>query len=45
MKILFSQVWPKDKRVTVDVLWSKQVGIAFWSAASAQGATDPIGGN
>ena len=30
MKILFSHVWPKDKRITVDVLCWNQVGIAFW---------------
>ena len=29
VKILFSQVWPKDKRITVDVLCQNQVGIAF----------------
>ena len=32
MEILFSQVWPKDKRITVDVLCQNQVGIAFWRA-------------
>ena len=32
MKILFSQVWPKDKRITVDVLCPNHVGIAFWRA-------------
>ena len=30
MKILFSQVWPQDKRITVDVLCHNEVGIAFW---------------
>ena len=32
VKILFSQVWPKDKRITVDVLCQNQVAIAFWRA-------------
>ena len=32
MKILFSQVWPKDKRITVDVLCQNEVGVAFWRA-------------
>ena len=32
MKILFSQVWPKDKRITVDVLCRNEVGVAFWRA-------------
>lgn len=32
MKVLFSQVWPQDKRVTVDVLCQNEVGIAFWKA-------------
>ncbi len=32
MEILFSQVWPKDKRITVDVLCPNQVGIEFWRA-------------
>lgn len=32
LKILFSQVWPKDKRITVDVLCQNQLGIAFWRA-------------
>jgi hypothetical protein len=32
MKILCSQIWPKDKRPRVDVLYQNQVGIAFWRA-------------
>jgi predicted acetyltransferase len=32
LKILFSQVWPKDKRITVNVLCRNQPGIAFWRA-------------
>jgi predicted acetyltransferase len=32
MKILFSQVWPKDRRIAVDVLCANQVAIAFWRA-------------
>jgi len=32
MKILFSEVWPKDKRITVDVLCQNEVGVAFWRA-------------
>jgi len=30
MKILFSQLWPQDKRITVNVLCQNEVGIAFW---------------
>lgn len=30
MKILFSEVWPTDKRITVDVLCQNPAGIAFW---------------
>jgi ribosomal protein S18 acetylase RimI-like enzyme len=32
VKILFSQVWPKDKRITVDVLCQNEGAIAFWRA-------------
>ena len=32
VKILFSQVWPKDKRITVEVLCQNEIGIAFWRA-------------
>jgi len=30
MEILRSQVWPKDRRLTVDVLVANQSGVAFW---------------
>ena len=30
VEILRSQVWPKDRRLTVDVLVANQSGIAFW---------------
>jgi len=30
VEILRSQVWPKDKRLTVDVLVANQSGVAFW---------------
>jgi predicted acetyltransferase len=30
MNILFSEVWPRDKRVTVDVLCHNSGAIAFW---------------
>jgi hypothetical protein len=32
VKILFSQVWPKDKRIAVDLLCRNQGAIAFWRA-------------
>ena len=32
MKILFSEIWPRDKRVAVDVLYHNRAGIAFWRA-------------
>jgi len=32
VRILFSEVWPKDKRITVDVLCWNPAGIAFWRA-------------
>ena len=32
VKILFSRVWPKDKRIIVEVLCHNQTGIAFWRA-------------
>jgi GNAT superfamily N-acetyltransferase len=32
MEILFSQVWPKDKRITVEVLCPNEIGIEFWRA-------------
>jgi ribosomal protein S18 acetylase RimI-like enzyme len=30
MEILRSQVWPKDRRLTVEVLVSNRGGVAFW---------------
>lgn len=32
IEILRSQIWPKDKRLTVDVLVHNTVAIAFWRA-------------
>jgi ribosomal protein S18 acetylase RimI-like enzyme len=32
MNILFSEVWPRDKRVTVDVLCHNSGAIAFWKS-------------
>ena len=30
MRILFEDVWPRDKRITVDVLMSNSPAISFW---------------
>ena len=30
VEILRSQVWPRDRRLTVDVLVANQSGVAFW---------------
>lgn len=30
MKILFSEIWPQDKRITVEVLSQNSAGIGFW---------------
>jgi GNAT superfamily N-acetyltransferase len=30
VEILRSQIWPKDKRLTVEVLVANQSGVAFW---------------
>ena len=30
IEILRSQIWPKDRRLTVDVLVANQAGVAFW---------------
>lgn len=30
MEILRSQIWPKDRRLTVEVLVANRVGVAFW---------------
>ena len=32
MEILRSKIWPKDKRLTVDVLAGHATGMAFWRA-------------
>jgi predicted acetyltransferase len=32
MQILFSQIWPKGKRRTVEVLSTNVAGVAFWRA-------------
>jgi GNAT superfamily N-acetyltransferase len=32
VEILRSQIWPKNKRLTVEVLVANQAGIAFWRA-------------
>ena len=32
LKILFSQVWPKDKRITVNVLCQNHLGTVLWRA-------------
>ena len=32
IRILFTEIWPKDKRITLDVLCHNQAGIAFWRA-------------
>jgi predicted acetyltransferase len=32
MDILRSKIWPKDKRLTVEVLVQNQIAVAFWRA-------------
>lgn len=32
MKILFSEIWPQNKRITVNVLCHNKPGTAFWRA-------------
>ncbi|MDB6110933.1 MAG: GCN5-related N-acetyltransferase [Pedosphaera sp.] len=32
MTILFTQIWPKDKRLTVSVLFHNEPAVAFWKA-------------
>lgn len=32
MRILFTEVWPRNKRLTVNVLTANTAGIAFWRA-------------
>jgi predicted acetyltransferase len=35
-QILRSQVWPKDKRITVDVLVNNAAAVAFWRAVGCR---------
>jgi predicted acetyltransferase len=32
MQILFSEIWPKNKRLTVEVLTANTAAVAFWRA-------------
>jgi GNAT superfamily N-acetyltransferase len=32
MRLLFDQIWPKDKRLTVEVLWKNKPALEFWKA-------------
>lgn len=32
MRLLFDEIWPRGKRLTVEVLWGNAPGIAFWKA-------------
>ena len=32
MRVLFDEIWPHGKRLTVEVLWGNTAGIAFWKA-------------
>ncbi len=32
MRILAAEVWPRGKRLIVEVLWSNASGVAFWKA-------------
>lgn len=32
MRMLFNEIWPKDRRLTVTVLMMNEAGIAFWRA-------------
>jgi GNAT superfamily N-acetyltransferase len=36
MEVLRSEIWPKDKRLTVDVLSGNTAGVAFWRAVGYQ---------
>jgi predicted acetyltransferase len=33
IKLLISKIWPREKRVTVDVLTNNQIGYAFWKSS------------
>jgi len=32
MRILFDNIWPKNKRLTVEVLWKNKPAVEFWKA-------------
>ncbi len=32
MRILFDDIWPKDKRLTVEVLWKNKPAVEFWKS-------------
>ncbi|HUL53953.1 MAG TPA: GNAT family N-acetyltransferase [Opitutaceae bacterium] len=32
MRVLLDEVWPRGKRLTVEVLWGNAAGVAFWKA-------------
>jgi predicted acetyltransferase len=32
MLILFDDIWPKDKRLTVEVLWKNKPAMEFWKS-------------
>jgi hypothetical protein len=32
MEILFQEIWPKDKRITVEALTHNSAAISFWRA-------------
>ncbi len=36
MQVLREQIWPRGKRLTVEVLWHNAAGIAFWKAVGYQ---------
>ena len=36
MRILFDNVWPKNKRLTVEVLWKNKPAVEFWKAVGYQ---------
>jgi predicted acetyltransferase len=36
MQILMHEIWPRGKRLTVEVLWHNAAGIAFWKAVGYQ---------
>jgi GNAT superfamily N-acetyltransferase len=36
MQFLFNDIWPKHKRLTVEVLWGNKVAIEFWKSVGFQ---------